>query len=200
MYFGPDYSGVWIHDWTGTEDPESRVTISGLGNGKARLQIYLPGLGESFEADISLSDYEFIDFAGPDDSFYGVIRIEPAMGGLLGLSLTVSEEHPLYDTFMNTYFLFETDNPPDLTEYGWEEVDYPDREDWVGLRMAEADGHRSYLSIQDNQVSGEFMIALNLDSIYSFSCVGVWEDPWTLTFDADNICGWLFLNSSREKL
>ena len=130
---------AWVAHWVNTENPETVLDITSNGDGTLHLAAHFaPDL--SFAFDFPPVDYELLYFDTLDDPFPADMRID-GKTGMLEFNLYADQNlggwlnfgwlglgSSLYDRiaqYAGTYF-FTTENPPDLTRFGWIPYDEPD--------------------------------------------------------------------------
>ena len=127
---------AWAGHWVNTENPETVLDITSNGDGTLHLAAkFAPDLAFSF--DFEPIDYEILYFDTLEKPFPADMRIDGSTG-MLEFFLWPSDDYSLpdwiykeipvlsrLDEYAGSYF-FTTDNPPDLTKYGWGYHEEPD--------------------------------------------------------------------------
>lgn len=127
---------AWAGHWVNTENPNTVLDITSNGNGTLHLAAkFAPDLAFSF--DFEPIDYEILYFDTLEKPFPADMRIDGSTG-MLEFFLWPSDDYSLpdwiykefpvlsrLDEYAGSYF-FTTDNPPDLTKYGWGYHEEPD--------------------------------------------------------------------------
>ncbi len=130
IYHWQEYG--WAAHWVNTENPETVLDITSNGNGTLHLAAHFaPDL--SFAFDFPPVDYELLYFDTLDDPFPADMRIDGTTG-MLEFNLYTDSDSGLLDTGSQLYerigkyggaYFFTTENPPDLTRFGWIPYDEP---------------------------------------------------------------------------
>ena len=127
---------AWAGHWVNTENPETVLDITSNGDGTLHLAAHFaPEL--NFAIDFEPIDYELLYFDTLEKPFPADMRID-GNTGMLEFCIWPTDDYSLpnwlftefpflshLDEYAGSYF-FTTDNPPDLTKYGWVPYEEPD--------------------------------------------------------------------------
>lgn len=123
---------AWAGHWVNTENPETVLDITSNGDGTLHLDAHFaPDL--SFAFDFPPEDYELLYFDTLEQPFPADMRIDGYTGMLefnifadlnFGWLNVDTSRYERFAQYAGTYF-FTTDNPPDLTRFGWIPYDDP---------------------------------------------------------------------------
>ena len=196
---GVDYSEIWARTWTRMGEPETQIVITSLGNRRLHAEMTFYRM-LSIEAEMVAYEYDILWFEDSDGEFQGELRIEPEGDGLLHLYMFVEDNNSFYDYFTENDFAFTSEELPDLRDYGWEPVEYPEPSDWTGHWVASADGHQTDLYITGYGQGYNFGIVILFDGALSYSAIGGSLDPWTVDFYAEDFNCCLSLNPSEHTI
>lgn len=119
----------WVRHWVNTRDPNTVLDITSNGDGTLHLSAHFaPDL--SFGFDFAPIDFQQLDFDNLEKPFPGQMWIDGDTG-MLKFYIWYSDEYNMPDWVYDEYpflshldeyagsYFFTTDNPPDLTKYGW---------------------------------------------------------------------------------
>ncbi|MBR5383935.1 MAG: hypothetical protein IK133_08950 [Clostridia bacterium] len=191
-----DYSDVWVHHWVMQDNPKNTLDITRTRDGSLHAILHFDGV-DNYNFYFEPYDYEVVEFGETDDLIYGTMYINAYNGGTLEINLftyVMEKSDPLYD-YVSHYedeymsggwYVFTTDNPPDLfryggpMDYGWEGWD--EGFEWV------------YLSDEERaQLFGE----LSTINMLAASGAGAWEGR--LLIDASgNFTGYYYDEDMEE--
>ena len=169
-----DYAGIWARHWVKEDEPRSELTITRNPDGTLHMDASFEQV-LTFGADLIPYDYEIIEFEESTGLISGYLVIQQADSGSLFLSVTdgsVLEDSSLYDYFLYNAFIYTTDDPPDLTEYGWEPEYPPEEEEWEAIgeaRRQELFGALSHVSMLAASGTGAWEGHLKIDSSGRFT-------------------------------
>ncbi|MBR6299259.1 MAG: hypothetical protein IKR36_00005 [Clostridia bacterium] len=170
-----DFAEAWVHHWEMQDKPENTLDIIRNGDGSLHATLHFDG-ADDYEFDFDPYDYEVIEFGDPNDLIYGTLYINAYAGGTLEVNLfsdIMSESNVLYDYVshngtLNDYdsgwYVYTTDNPPDLfkyggpMDYGWD--GYDEGFEWI------------YLSDEER---AQLFSELSSIHLLSASGAGAWE-------------------------
>ena len=120
---------AWTGHWVNTENPETVLDITSNGDGTLHLAAHFaPDL--SFAFDFPPVDYEILYFDTLEKPFPADMRID-GYTGMLEFALFSDQDTGMLNSFpglsslfdrLRAYsgiYFFTTDNPPDLTRFGW---------------------------------------------------------------------------------
>ena len=182
----PDYSDVWAHYWVRIGEPATYLDITRNGDGTLNMHAHFHQVLD-FNCTLDPYDYQVIDYAAPGGEIEGYLIIRPLDGGTLELSILEgspagSPGSRTYDYFSKS-FIFSTDNPPDLSKYGWTpEDDLPPDENVI---LTEEEARRLFSRLSETPLmagSGagawEGRLKINADGTF----LGVYGDA-----DADMV-------------
>ena len=176
----------WVAHWVNTENPETVLDITSNGDGTLHLAAHFaPDL--SFAFDFPPVDYEQLYFDTLDDPFPADMYIDGKTGIL---------EFNLYETDLNFGWLgvgsslyqhinqyagryyFTTENPPDLTQFGWIPYDEPEPLTEEETRLLFASISNTPLMAASGAAAWEGRLTVDADG----SFIGVYGDA-----DADMV-------------